>query len=106
MVFPKVDDLPRHPSQLYQAGLEGVLLFIVLWYFSRGVRPRGAVSGVFLIGYGSLRFVAEFFRMPDDGIFGLSEVISMGQWLSLPMILIGVVMLVRSLRRGVGEADS
>lgn len=106
MVFPKVDDLPRHPSQLYQAGLEGVLLFIVLWYFSRGVRPRGAVSGVFLIGYGSLRFVAEFFRMPDDGIFGLSEVISMGQWLSLPMILIGVVMLVRSLRRGVGETDS
>ena len=68
------------------------MLFIVLWYFSRGVRPRGAVSGVFLIGYGSLRFVAEFFRMPDDGIFGLSEVISMGQWLSLPMILIGVVM--------------
>lgn len=100
MVFPQVDNLPRHPSQLYQAGLEGVLLFIILWFFSRGVRARGAVSGMFLIGYGCLRFIAEFFRTPDDGIFGLSEVISMGQWLSLPMILIGVALLVWSSRRG------
>jgi len=99
MVFPQVDNLPRHPSQLYQAGLEGVLLFIILWFFSRGVRARGAVSGMFLVGYGSLRFIAEFFRTPDDGIFGLSEVISMGQWLSLPMILIGVVLLVWSSRQ-------
>jgi phosphatidylglycerol:prolipoprotein diacylglycerol transferase len=99
MVFPQVDNLPRHPSQLYQAGLEGVLLFIILWFFSRVARARGAVSGMFLIGYGSLRFIAEFFRTPDDGIFGLSEVISMGQWLSLPMILIGVVLLVWSLRQ-------
>ena len=100
MVFPQVVDLPPHSSQLYQAGLEGVLLFIILWFFSRGARARGAVSGMFLIGYGSLRFIAEFFRTPDDGIFGLSEVISMGQWLSLPMILIGVAMLVWSSRRG------
>ena len=100
MIFPQVDNLPRHPSQLYQAGLEGVLLFIILWFFSRGVRARGAVSGMFLIGYGCLRFIAEFFRTPDDGIFGLSEVISMGQWLSLPMILIGVALLVWSSRRG------
>lgn len=99
MVFPQVDNLPRHPSQLYQAGLEGVLLFFILWFFSRGVRARGAVSGVFLIGYGSLRFIAEFFRTPDDGIFGLSEVISMGQWLSLPMILVGVAMFVWSSRK-------
>jgi len=99
MIFPQIDKLPRHPSQLYQAALEGVLLFIILWIYSRTARPRGAVSGVFLIGYGCLRFVAEFFRTPDDGIFGLSEVISMGQWLSLPMILIGVVMLVWSVRR-------
>ena len=98
MVFPYVDSLPRHPSQLYQAGLEGVLLFAVLWIFSRAVRPRGAVSGVFLIGYGSFRFVAEFFRTPDDGIFGLSEVISMGQWLSLPMIICGIAMLLWSMR--------
>ena len=93
MVFPQVDNLPRHPSQLYQAGLEGLLLFVVLWFFARGARPRGAVSGVFLVGYGSFRFVAEYFRTPDAGIFGLSEVISMGQWLSLPMIAVGVAML-------------
>ena len=99
MIFPQVDNLPRHPSQLYQAGLEGVLLFVVLWAFSSGVRPRGAVSGVFLIGYGSFRFVAEFFRTPDDGIFGLSEAISMGQWLSLPMILAGLVMFTWAYRR-------
>ena len=99
MVFPQVDTLPRHPSQLYQAGLEGVLLFVVLWIFARGARARGAVSGVFLVGYGSLRFVAEFFRTPDAGIFGLSEVISMGQWLSLPMVAVGVAMLVLSSRK-------
>ena len=101
MVFPRVDDLPRHPSQLYQAGMEGLMLFVVLWIYSGKVRPRGAVSGVFLIGYGVFRFLAEFFRTPDDGIFGLSEVISMGQWLSLPMILIGVLMLVSAHRRNV-----
>lgn len=101
MVFPRVDDLPRHPSQLYQAGMEGLLLFALLWIFSGKARPRGAVSGVFLIGYGGFRFVAEYFRTPDDGIFGLSEVISMGQWLSLPMILIGVLMLAAAYRRKV-----
>ena len=99
MVFPQVDTLPRHSSQLYQAGLEGLLLFVVLWLFARGARARGAVSGVFLVGYGSLRFVAEFFRTPDAGIFGLSEVISMGQWLSLPMVAVGVAMLVLSSRK-------
>jgi phosphatidylglycerol:prolipoprotein diacylglycerol transferase len=96
MIFPQVDDLPRHPSQLYQAGLEGVALFVILWLYSRGTRPRGAVSGVFLIGYGSFRFIAEFFRTPDDGIFGLSQSISMGQWLSLPMILAGIAFVVWS----------
>ena len=99
MVFPQVDTLPRHPSQLYQAGLEGLLLFVVLWLFARGARARGAVSGVFLVGYGSLRFVAEFFRTPDAGSFGLSEVISMGPWLSLPMVAVGVAMLVLSSRK-------
>jgi prolipoprotein diacylglyceryl transferase len=94
MVFPHVDSLSRHPSQLYQAGLEGVLLFILLWFFSSKDRPRGTVSAVFLIGYGTMRFVAEYFRAPDAGIFGLSEVISMGQWLSLPMILGGIGMFV------------
>ncbi|MEI7612471.1 MAG: prolipoprotein diacylglyceryl transferase [Betaproteobacteria bacterium] len=99
MIFPQIDLLPRHPSQLYQAGMEGVLLFIVLWFFSAGIRPRGAVSGAFLVGYGCFRFIAEYFRTPDEGIFGLSEVISMGQWLSLPMILAGAIMLAWSYRR-------
>ena len=100
MVFPQAGNaLPRHPSPLYQAGLEGILLFIVLWRYSAQERPYSAVSGLFLVGYGGFRFVAEYFRAPDAGIFGLSEVVSMGQWLSLPMILVGVVMLYRAHRR-------
>ncbi len=99
MVFPQVDTLPRHPSQLYQAGLEGLLLFVVLWIFSSRPRPRGAVSGAFLVGYGGLRFIAEYFRTPDAGIFGQSDVVSMGQWLSLPMVLAGLALLVWSAQR-------
>jgi phosphatidylglycerol:prolipoprotein diacylglycerol transferase len=75
------------------------LLFVVLWLFARRERPRGAVSGVFLVGYGSLRFIAEYFRTPDEGIFGLSQVVSMGQWLSLPMIVLGVAMFAWSCRK-------
>ena len=96
MIFPQVDDLPRHPSQLYQAGLEGVALFLILWLYSAKPRPRGAVPGVFLIGYGAFRFIAEYFREPDAGIFGHSYLVSMGQWLSLPMVLIGIVLLLRA----------
>jgi phosphatidylglycerol---prolipoprotein diacylglyceryl transferase len=99
MIFPQVDNLPRHPSQLYQAGLEGLALFVILWLYASRSRPRGAVSGVFLIGYGCFRFVAEYFRTPDDGIFGLSNTVSMGQWLSLPMILAGIVFVVWSHRQ-------
>jgi phosphatidylglycerol:prolipoprotein diacylglycerol transferase len=95
MVFPQVDNLPRHPSQIYEALGEGLLLFAVLWWYSSRPRPRGAVSGAFLVGYGLLRSLAEYFREPDAGIFGHSYVISMGQWLSLPMILIGVYLLFR-----------
>ena len=99
MVFPHVDNLPRHPSQLYQAGFEGLMLFALLWLFARKSRPTGQISAVFLIGYGSFRFIAEYFRTPDAGIFGLSEVISMGQWLSVPMILAGIVMLAWAYRQ-------
>jgi len=99
MVFPYVDNLPRHPSQLYQAGLEGLSLFILLWLYSGKSRPRGAVSGAFLLGYGCFRYLGEFFRHPDDGIMGVSEVVSMGQWLSLPMILGGLAMLFWAYRR-------
>ncbi len=94
MVFPQSGDMaPRHPSQLYHIGLEGLALFIILWLYTARPRPRGAASGIFLIGYGTFRFVTEFFREPDHGIFGQSYTISMGQWLSLPMILIGIGLL-------------
>jgi len=100
MIFPQSGDIqPRHPSQLYHVGLEGLALFAILWFFSRRPRPRAAVSGVFLIGYGAFRFITEFFREPDHGIFGQSYTISMGQWLSLLMILIGVAMLALAYRR-------
>lgn len=95
MIFPQVDALPRHPSQLYEAGLEGLTLFAVLWLYSAAPRAAGRVSGLFLTGYGLARFVGEFFRTPDDGIFGLSTTVSMGQWLSLPMILAGLWLLLR-----------
>ena len=100
MIFPQAGDMqPRHPSQLYHVGLEGLALFAILWIFSSRPRPRSAVSGVFLIGYGAFRFVTEFFREPDHGIFGQSYTISMGQWLSLPMIAIGIAMLVMAYRK-------
>jgi phosphatidylglycerol:prolipoprotein diacylglycerol transferase len=100
MVFPQAGDLlPRHPSQLYHVGLEGVALFVILWLYSSSPRPRSATSGVFLIGYGAFRFVTEFFREPDAGIFGQSYAVSMGQWLSLPMVVIGVGMVVVAYRR-------
>jgi len=95
MVFPQVDAQPRHPSQLYQFGLEGMGLFVLLWWYSSTPRPRRAVSGMFLVGYGVFRIIAEFFREPDAGIFGLSYTVSMGQWLSLPMIGYGIYLLVR-----------
>jgi phosphatidylglycerol:prolipoprotein diacylglycerol transferase len=98
MIFPKVDNLPRHPSQLYEFALEGVLLFALLWLYARKPRPVGAVSGVFLIGYGSFRFIAEFSREPDDFLGLLSWGMSMGQWLSLPMVIAGIAMLFWSKR--------
>ena len=95
MIFPSVDTLPRHPYQLYQFALEGVLLFAVLWWYGLRARPRGALSGAFLLGYGMLRFAAEFFRQPDDFLGLLSLGLSMGQWLSLPMVLFGLWLLLR-----------
>lgn len=100
MVFPQSGSLePRHPSQLYHVGLEGLALFAILWIWTAKPRPTGAASGVFLIGYGAFRFITEFFREPDHGIFGQSYTVSMGQWLSLPMILAGIALLVFAYRR-------
>ena len=99
MIFPQVDMQPRHPSQLYQFTLEGVCLFVLLWVFSAKPRPRGLVSAVFLIGYGGFRILAEFGREPDDFLGLLALNLSMGQWLSLPMIVIGIVMAAIAVRR-------
>ena len=92
MIFPQSGSLaPRHPSQLYEAGLEGLVLFIVLWGVSSRPRTRGVVSMLFCLGYGIARFVVEFFREPDAylglGVLGLSR----GQWLTLPLFLIAAL---------------
>ncbi|MDA1116980.1 MAG: prolipoprotein diacylglyceryl transferase [Proteobacteria bacterium] len=92
MVFRNAGALPRHPSQLYQFALEGVLLFVLLWWYSSKPRPRGAVSALFLIGYGAFRFLAEYAREPDDFLGLLALDLSMGQWLSLPMIAAGILL--------------
>ena len=109
MVFPQSgSNVPRHPSQIYQFLLEGLLLFALLWWYAR--RPRayvaaggaptwGKVSGAFLFGYGALRFAAEYFREPDSFLGLLALNLSMGQWLSLPMAAAGIVMWVWASRR-------
>jgi len=92
MVFPESgSDLPRHPSQLYQFGLEGVLFFVLLWVYARKPRQQGAVSGMFLLGYGTFRFIAEYFREPDSFLGLLALNMSMGQWLCVPMIVLGAL---------------
>ena len=94
VIYPHVDNMPRHPSQLYECLLEGVLLFIILWTYSSKPRPLGCVSGVFLVGYGFFRIIAECFRAPDNQIGFLAwSWLTMGQLLSLPMVLLGAVLL-------------
>ena len=91
MVFPQSGSmLPRHPSQIYQFLLEGLLLFVLLWLYARREHKRAQVSAMFLIGYGVLRFVAEFFREPDNFLGLLALGMSMGQWLCVPMVLAGI----------------
>lgn len=94
MVFPEAGSLPRHPSQLYEFLLEGILLFIIVWVYSAKPRPRMAVSGLFALGYGLMRFVVEFFREPDLqlGFVGWGY-FTMGQLLSFPLIMVGLVLL-------------
>ena len=93
MIFPQAPDrLPRHPSQIYQFLLEGMLLFVVLWIYAKKPRGLGQVSGAFLVGYGVLRFIAEFFREPDNFLGLLALDMSMGQWLCVPMIVAGIAL--------------
>lgn len=103
MVFPRDPlQLPRHPSQLYQFALEGVLLFIILYVFSRRSRPTGAVGGLFCLGYGLLRFFVEFFREPDAHIgFQAFGWLTRGQLLCVPMIAVGIALLGYAYRRRV-----
>ncbi len=97
MVFPIAGPLPRHPSQLYEFLLEGVLLFIILWVYSSRSRPRGSVSGLFLLCYGSFRIFIEFFRQPDPQLGYLAwNWLTMGQLLSVPMIVFGLFLIFRS----------
>lgn len=91
MVFPGADALARHPSQLYQAFLEGLVLFAVLWLFVQKPRPAGSVAGLFMLLYGVFRFVVEFVREPDMNLgFVAFDWMTMGQLLTLPMILVGL----------------
>ena len=97
---PGAGDLPRHPSQLYQAALEGLALFVILWVYSARPRPTMAVSGLFLLGYGMFRFITEFFRQPDAHLgFIAFDWLTMGQLLSLPMILMGALFMAWAYRR-------
>lgn len=93
MVFRGAGDAPRHPSQLYEFALEGIALFVLLWWFSSKPRPAGQVSGLFLLGYGAFRFIAEFGREPDSFLGFLALGMTMGQWLCLPMIAGGIWLL-------------
>jgi len=101
MVFPQVDGLARHPSQLYQFGLEGVVMFGILFVFSTKPRPRYAVSGLFALLYGSFRFAVEFVRQPDANLgFVAWGWVTQGQLLSIPMILVGIVLLYAAASKG------
>lgn len=103
MVFPDpaAGNIPRHPSQLYEASLEGLVLFIILWWFSSKPRPAMAISGLFLFGYGIFRFAVEFVRIPDSNIGYLAfDWFTMGMLLSLPMILFGIFLLVIAYHNG------
>jgi len=100
MVFPGGGPLPRHPSQLYEAFLEGVLLFIIMWIYTSKQRPTMAPTGMALMLYGCFRFFVEFFRMPDAHLgYIFLNWVTMGQILSLPMIIIGAGMIAFAYRK-------
>jgi len=107
MLFPQSGlDVARHPSQIYQFLLEGLLLFVLMWWWAGARRrPWGQVSAVFLMGYGSLRFIAEYFREPDSFLGLLSLGMSMGQWLCVPMVLAGAGLWIWAAKRGQTQAQ-
>jgi phosphatidylglycerol---prolipoprotein diacylglyceryl transferase len=104
MVFPRAGDFPRHPSQLYQAGLEGLAMLVImlaLFWFTRARYRPGLLAGVFTTGMGVSRFVNEFFREPDQQLadFAARTGLSMGQWLTIPLILTGLIVVLYALRK-------
>jgi phosphatidylglycerol:prolipoprotein diacylglycerol transferase len=100
IVFPAAGPEARHPSQLYEALLEGVILFVIVWMYSKRPRATGAISGVFLLSYGVFRFFAEFFREPDVHLGAVAlGWMTMGQLLSLPMALFGIGLWIRVTRQ-------
>lgn len=108
MIFPYPDSLPRHPSELYEAFMEGVLLFLVMFFSSRSswIRHHGGfLTGLFLLGYGVFRGFCEFFREPDMNIGFLSGGITMGQLLCFPMIIAGIGLMIYAVRHPIVETD-
>ena len=100
MVFPGAGPWPRHPSQLYEALLEGLVLFVALWLYSSKPRKPGAVSGFFALGYGIARFLVEFVRVPDAHLGYLAfGWLTMGQVLCLPLMAVGLWLLLRPVKR-------
>lgn len=103
MVFPGGGDLPRHPSQLYEAALEGLVLFIVMFVLVRFTKARtrpGLMMGVFMIGYGLARIIVELFREPDVQIGFLASGTTLGQWLSVPLLVVGIYFIYRAISQG------
>ncbi|KZN53354.1 prolipoprotein diacylglyceryl transferase [Pseudoalteromonas luteoviolacea] len=98
-IFPSGGNVPRHPSQLYEALFEGLVLFLILVWYRKQPRPAGSIAGLFLLGYGTFRFAIEYFREPDSHIGLYAGVISQGQILSLPMIIGGLGLMVWAHRR-------
>ncbi|WP_026376378.1 prolipoprotein diacylglyceryl transferase [Aestuariibacter salexigens] len=101
IIFPGAGPSPRHPSQLYEFMLEGVVLFAILWWYSSKPRATGAIGGLFLLGYGVFRFIVEYFREPDAHLGLYSFGLSQGQLLCVPMILLGLWLMMSARKRGI-----
>lgn len=109
MIYPQSGSmLPRHPSELYEALGEGILLFLILWIYASKPRKVGQISGIFVIGYGIIRFCLEFFREPDAFLLSFAHRtgLSMGQWLCVPMILAGIIIYYYSSKRPISEIQT
>jgi phosphatidylglycerol:prolipoprotein diacylglycerol transferase len=103
MIWPNVDNLPRHPSPIYQALVDGLVVAIILWIYARKPRPPGAVTALYCLLYGLARFFTEYFRQPDYEVTFSGLTISAGQMLSFPMIIIGLAGLIAAYRVQAGK---